>query len=109
MTLRPIGQMRHRLQLQEAVTLPDGGGGNIVTWTDVAEIWAAIRPVSGGEVVEADALQGRISHVIDVRFRAGITPRHRFRLGARIFDIRAVIDADETHRFLRCQVEERLG
>ena len=100
--------MRHRLVLQEAVASPDGGG-NIVTWTDVAEIWAAIAPVSGGEGVEADGLQGRITHVIDVRHRADITPRHRFRMGARSFDIRAVIDADEAHRFLRCHVEERLG
>lgn len=109
MTRVKIGRMRHRLALEEAIATPDGGGGAIMNWVEVAEIWAAILPVSGREGVEADGLQGRATHRIIVRYRADITPHKRFRAGARIFDIKAVIDGGEARRFLSCVVEERLA
>jgi SPP1 family predicted phage head-tail adaptor len=104
-----IGTMRHRVVIEESVSAPDGGGGAIVTWTPVAEVWAAITPRAGRETAEADGLMGRVTHAITIRHRGDVTPRQRFRKGDRIFDITSVIDADEAHRFLTCLVEERLG
>lgn len=105
----PIGEMRHRLALQAPLAEADGGGGATRTWSLVAEVWAAIRPLSGGETVEADAVHGRVSHEIWIRHRAGVVPEMRFVLGARVFEIRAVIDAGERRRVLRCLVEERVA
>lgn len=104
-----LGDMRHRLALEEAAATPDGAGGAIVSWSPVAEVWAAIRPRSGTERVEADGLMGRVTHEITIRYRPDVAPRQRFRQGDRIFDITSVIDAEEAHRFLTCLVEERLG
>lgn len=109
MTTTKLGPMRHRLALEDATATPDGGGGASVTWSLVAEVWAALTPLSGREGVEADGLQGRVTHEIVLRHRAGISPRQRFRMGARVFDIKAVIDIGERHRFLRCLTEERIG
>jgi SPP1 family predicted phage head-tail adaptor len=103
-----IGDMRHRLALQEPVDSPDGGGGVTRLWALVAEVWGVVRPVSGAEVAEADSLHGHVSHEIWIRHRAGVGPEMRFMLGTRIFEIRAAIDSGERHRFLRCLVEERL-
>jgi SPP1 family predicted phage head-tail adaptor len=103
-----IGEMRHRLALEAPLADSDGGGGVTRTWALVAEVWGAIRPLSGGEGVEADGLRGQVSHEIWIRHRAGVVPEMRFVLGARIFEIRAAIDAGERHRFLRCLVEERV-
>lgn len=108
MTTVPIGEMRHRLKLEAPLASPDGGGGVTRTWSLVAEVWGAIRPVSGSESFEADGLRGRVSHEIWIRHRAGVVPEMRFALGARIFEIRAVIDSAGRHRFLRCLVEERV-
>lgn len=104
----PVGEMRHRLALQAPLADADGGGGVTRTWSLVAEVWAAIRPLSGGESVAADGLHGRVSHEVWIRHRAGVVPEMRFVLGARIFEIRAVVDAGERRRFLRCLVEERV-
>lgn len=101
-----IGDMRTRLQLEAPLESPDGGGGVTRTWSLVAEVWAALKPVSGGETVEADGVSGRVSHEIWIRFRAGVLPEMRFKFGARVFEIRAAIDTGERHRFLRCLVEE---
>lgn len=102
-----IGDMRHRLALEAPLSAEDGGGGAKETWALVAEVWGAIRPISGSESVEADGLRGRVSHEIWIRYR-NLAPEMRFVLGPRVFDIRAAIDVGERRRFLRCLVEERV-
>jgi SPP1 family predicted phage head-tail adaptor len=101
-----IGSLRHRVILETPSRADDGGGGAIVTWLPVAEIWAAIMPLSGTEGVTADGLSARVSHALVVRYRAGIAPAMRFRYGARTLGITAVIDPDERHRYLRCLCRE---
>jgi SPP1 family predicted phage head-tail adaptor len=75
----------------------------------IAEVWGALRPYAGGEIVEADGVKGRISHEIWIRHRTGLTHEMRFALGARVFEIRSIIDTGERHRFLRCLVGERVA
>ncbi len=57
-----IGDMRHRLQLEAPLDEADGGGGVMRTWALIAEVWAALKPLSGDEKTEADGVSGRISH-----------------------------------------------
>ena len=101
--------MRHRLALEDADRAADGGGGAIVTWVARRRSVGGDAPrVGRRDVWRPAVLRGRVTHEITIRHRAGVTPRRRFRLGARVFDIRAVIDVDEARRFLRCLVEERV-
>ena len=109
MSKKSIAAMRQRIALEEATVAADGAGGSIVSWVLVAEVWAAIHPRSGVERVEAGGIEGRVTHEITIRHRAGVVPQRRFRLGARIFDIKTVIDVEEAHRFLVCLVEERVA
>ena len=104
-----IGEMRHRFALQAPLAAPDGGGGVTRSWALIAEIWGALRPLSGGEVAESDGVSGRISHEIWIRQRGGVLPEMRFVLGTRVFEIRSVIDDGERRRYLRCRVEERIA
>lgn len=108
MSLPLIGEMRHRLRLEAAVRTPDGGGGATVSWGLVAEVWGAVVPLSGSERAEADGLKGRVTHEIVIRYRPGVLPELRFTFGARVFDIRTVLDVSERRRFLRCLVEEKV-
>ena len=103
-----IGDLRSRLCIEAPVADPDGGGGVTRTWALVAEVWGAIRPVSGNETFAADGVSGRVSHEIWIRHRTGVSPEMRVSYGARIFEIRAAMDWGERHRFLRCLVEERV-
>ncbi|MEO8651001.1 MAG: phage head closure protein [Hyphomicrobiaceae bacterium] len=102
-----IGRLRHRLTLEAANRTPDGGGGASETWTTIAEIWAEITPTGGAESVDADALTGRVSHEIVLRYRPDVAPVMRLRSAARLFEITAVIDVDERQRWLKCLCVER--
>jgi SPP1 family predicted phage head-tail adaptor len=102
-----IGDMRHRVILQQIVRTSDGGGGASESWSTVAELWAAIRPISGDERVVADAISGQLTHEVWVRHRAGVTPAMRFLFGSHILDIRAVIDAEGRGHRLKCLCQER--
>ena len=101
-----IGSLRHRLRLEAPVRTPDGAGGASVVWSEVAVIWADVRPSSGGETTVAEAVSGRISLEVIVRHRTDIIPAMRFRLGSRRFEILAVLDIDERRRHLRCLCRE---
>ncbi len=87
--------------------MADDGGGFTESWVAVATIFADLSPISGGERVEADRLTGSVTHEVVLRYRAGVSPAMRFREGTRIFQIIAVIDVEEQHRWLQCSCEER--
>lgn len=102
----PIGALRRRVTLEAATRASDGAGGATVTWGPVAELWAYVRTVTGGEFSASDALSGRVTHEIWIRYRGDVGPDKRFSLGARVFDIRAAVDRDGRTRWLECQCEE---
>jgi SPP1 family predicted phage head-tail adaptor len=106
MTSSSIGALRDRLTLEQASRVADGGGGATVTWETVAQVWAAIRPITGDERLRADAVAGRVTHEIVVRRRSDIVPAMRLRDSARVFEIVAVLDAGRRNR-LKCLCEER--
>jgi SPP1 family predicted phage head-tail adaptor len=95
------------LTLEELNRVADDGGGFTESWVAVATVFADLRPISGSERVDADRLTGSVTHDVVLRYRAGVVPAMRFREGTRIFQIVAVIDVDEQHRWLQCLCEER--
>jgi SPP1 family predicted phage head-tail adaptor len=102
-----IGKLRHRLTLEAATATGDGGGGAVIAWEAVAEIWGAVEAPGGGEDVAADRMSGARQTVVTIRHRDDVTPAARFRLGGRLLAIRAALDPDGRKRFLRCLCEER--
>jgi SPP1 family predicted phage head-tail adaptor len=101
-----IGTLDERLVLEQPARTPDGGGGAILAWEPVAELWARVRPISGEERLAHDQLAGRLTHEVWIRWRAGVTPAMRFRQDTRTYQIAAVL---ETSRrvWLKCLCEER--
>lgn len=101
-----IADLRHRLVLEERVSVADGGGGATESWTELVTVWAAMYPKSGLEREAADRLGARAATDITIRYRSGVTTDMRFRLGTRHFNIRAVLDVDGRRRWLKCTCEE---
>jgi len=101
-----IGKLRHRLTLEAPDDEPDGMGGVVRLWTPLGAVWAAIEPVAASDAVVADKRVGALTHRIVLRHRDDLTLNHRFRLGSRIFVLRALRDRDEDGRFLECLVAE---
>jgi SPP1 family predicted phage head-tail adaptor len=106
MSAPSIGALRDRLTLESPSRADDGGGGATVTWTVVADVWGAVRPITGDERLSADAVTGRVTHQVWIRYRGDVVPAMRLRSGARILDIVAVLDGTRRDR-LQCLCEER--
>jgi SPP1 family predicted phage head-tail adaptor len=100
------GQMTARLELQSASAVPDGQGGVTQSWVTLASLWARIEPVSMMPEEIAGQQRGTQSHRIWIRKRDDIAEGMRFVKGARVFDIQALRDPDESGRYLVCLCEE---
>lgn len=100
------GRLRHRVTLQSAADTADGGGGFTTTWSDVATVWAAIEPLAARERLFAQQLENPVTHRVTIRYRAGVTATMRLKFGARVFNIRGVINAGERDRTLELLCEE---
>ena len=103
----PIGALRRRVTLESQTRTPDGGGGVTITWTPVTDLWAEIRDGGGNEYGFADAVQGKITHIVTLRRRADVVPAMRLRQGARVFVILAVLDRDGPGAVMRILAEEQ--
>ena len=106
MKIPSIGLLRKRLTLEAASRTADGGGGAALEWAAVAEVWGAVRPITGEERLRHDAISARLTHQVWIRRRSGVLPAMRFRIGTRLLDIVAVLDPGRRHRLL-CLCEER--
>ena len=100
------GRLRHRVVLEKPALSPDGGGGAALAFEAAGALWAEIRPVAAEELEAGDGLSARVTHRVVVRFSPAIAGGDRFRLGERLFAIRAAYDPEEDGRYLVCLSEE---
>lgn len=103
------GALRHMVEIQVRATAHEPTyGGQVSTWTTIGRTYAGIRPLSGAEIVAAEALQVKRTHEIELRFFASLTAAHRIKYGTRIFDIEAPLDDEERGRTLKVMACEGL-
>lgn len=104
-----VGKLRHRVTLQEETRVSDGGGGYTLGWANLAAnptVWAAIEPLTGREYLQARQLAQAVTHRVTLRHRGDVTAGMRLVKGARVFNIRSVIDPGERGRWLELMCEE---
>jgi len=94
-----VGATRHRVTFQTGTTQPDGDGGTVDVWIDLAPpTWdVAIAPATVRDL-ERDAAQTIIAaatHVITGRYRADVTVECRMMFQGREFRITGVKNVDE--------------
>ena len=90
------GSLRHTVTVQQRTELPDAYGEPAQTWTTLhANQPASIEPLSGRELITAQAVQSDVTHRVRMRYVAGVQTKHRILFGSRVFDIRAVRNVDE--------------
>ncbi len=101
-----IGNLRKRVTFQSETPTTDSAGGYALVWTDVANAWAEIKPASGNQYFVDGHLESHITHHITLRYQSGITAEMRMIYNNRLFNIRAVLNTDESNRWLELLVEE---
>lgn len=100
------GRLRQRLDLETAIATADGAGGSMLSWSFVASLWGDVSPLKADERSIGEGLADLVTHRIVVRKRSNMTAGDRFRLGTRLFRIKALSDPDEDGRYLACLCEE---
>ena len=102
------GRLRHRVTIQEKSVTDNAAGEEIITWSDVATVWAAIEPVRGAEFWEAQQEQAERPAKIVMRYRSDVTVANRLIWGSHTYDIESVVRPAERQIMLEIMVIERL-
>ena len=110
------GDLNRRVSYEEPSDgTPDALGQVPDVWELVATVWAQIRTPTGRELVNAEQLEGVVSHVITVRRASAWFPKPTGRFvysspvynpTPRVFNFVAAFDPDEGNTWVSCLVTE---
>jgi len=104
------GNLRHRVAIQVQTETKDGMGSTAVTWADVSgmsAVPAAIWPLKSKERIDTMKHESEVTNKMRLRYRSGITSKHRIKFGTRIFEIKGPpINFEERNRYLDILVTE---
>jgi SPP1 family predicted phage head-tail adaptor len=93
------GQLKHRAQIQSLVSSQDSDGHITESWVDFgSKIWINLMPLSGRELLSADAIQSKVTAKAILRFRAGVLPSMRLTYRDTLYNIEAVIPDSNSGR-----------
>lgn len=101
------GRLRHKGEIQSETKSRDAFGGESVSWSKVADVWAEVRPVSAKEMLSGAQITQDVTHVI--RFRplsTDVTPSMRFRWNGRSFNFTQVLNIQERDILVECLAVE---
>lgn len=93
------GRLTARLVLERPEPVEDSQGGAENGFVELTRVWALVEPRSFAEEEKGPGLVATVTHHVTVRARADLAAGQRFRKGARVFQILALRDPDETGRF----------
>jgi len=94
------GEMRTQVVYQRPVTTKDRLGQARQGWEDVFTCYAAVRPLSAREIYYAQSTKSEVNYRLAIRWREGVSPKGRFKLRDRVFDIYSVLNVDELNHEL---------
>ena len=97
------GLLRKRIVLQSRPAPLDSSGSTSNVWTDVATVWGDLKPMSGRNLMAAQAVKSELSHEITLRYRPEfanpiLASEMRVVYSGRYFNIHAVLNRDERNR-----------
>ncbi len=66
------GELRHRVKLQRMQEVRDSFGEARRTWYDMSEVWAAVEPLGGRELLQARQVDATLTTRIVLRWRGDV-------------------------------------
>jgi SPP1 family predicted phage head-tail adaptor len=95
------GELRHRIVIEQPTLLQPNAIGDVLKplWKAYATIWSCIQPLSGRELQVAKSFADTVSHRIVIRWYPEIETTYRLDSKGKIFNINAIIHADEKGNF----------
>jgi SPP1 family predicted phage head-tail adaptor len=101
------GLMRDRVTLQVEQEAPDGGGGYVLAWHDVATVWGHLTEERGRERLESGRIEGALGAVLKVRHSADterVNPGWRAVIDGVEYNITSVSQPDRRNRVVEMTV-----
>ncbi|MFP4538726.1 MAG: phage head closure protein [Dichotomicrobium sp.] len=86
------GDLDELIAFEEEQTAPDGYGGQTVSWVEIAEAWARVRPVQASESETRGGVRAVAVYLFEVWRRTDITPKHRIVWQDTEYNIREIRD-----------------
>ena len=103
------GLLRHYAAIEQRSITQDSNLDQSSTWTTFLQDWMAIEPMSGRELIAAAAVQNVATHLITMRFRAGVTAQMRVNYNGRFFNITSPPrNYEERGRMMEFEAQEGL-
>ena len=87
-------QLDRIITIQQRTVTRDSFGGDVVTWVDLAQVWAQFRPRSAGEQFENNANVTVASNtaVFRIRYRADLDETMRVVHDGHEWDIEGIVE-----------------
>ncbi len=104
-------KMRHRISIEESLQVADGAGGYSTSWSEVAEIFASVKPYgsSAREKIEHQSVRTKARLRFIIRYRTDVDHSMRVLFDGVYYDIKAVVDPDMRKVTLELMVEENVA
>ena len=104
-----ISELRHYVEWQYPLKVPDGMGGFTSTFVTACSTWARILPVSAKESRQSEQQTGLVSHTVRIRYRSVFKPNWRMKFKNRYFAVvGGPINPEEANVWLDLNVKETI-
>lgn len=80
------GKLRHRITIQEPKETRATNGDVLIKWSDVAEVWASVEPLSVREFIAGQSMKSQVTARIVIRYRPGLTHNMRILHRGKIYN-----------------------
>jgi SPP1 family predicted phage head-tail adaptor len=100
------GLLRSKVTIQNKTESRAADGQVLYDWTTYATAWASISTLSGSELLRAQQIQAKSSHLISCRYLAGVTAQMRVVYGTEKYNIVAVNNVEHRNVELRLTCEK---
>ena len=105
-----IGLMRQRVDVKNPTRASDGQGGYVDTFASAspATVWALIEPATANVIERqiANTIEAPISHLITIRYHAGVTTKTQLSTASATYAVRGLQNVELRNQFLLLACEQ---
>ena len=99
------GELDKRVIIEREINTPDRFGGQILTVSTVATVWAHIRPKSAREFIQDTRVNNSTAYLFVIRWRSDIQPSDRLVWLGVSYNITGILDKGPRELYLEIDTE----
>ena len=94
------GRLHKRVKIEQRSSTQDSAGEPLHTWSTFTNAYAAIEPSSARELMAAHAVMSEVTHLVMLRWQAGILPSMRVNYDGMLLNIQSIINKNQDSKEL---------